>query len=335
MSWRALLPAMAIADDVDAPPVDRALVRAYLADDFEPVAALVDSLDNAPPQLYNGAAGIGWAVAHLASGDDAAAVTREISRALRQTRHRLRGYDLIDGLVGAGVLALEADDPELARMVIDELSAYAGRRWFTPPDELVDSERELAPTGYTNLGMAHGIPGVIALMARFVHRGFEPRRSQQMLDDAVEMIVGVPSPTPSWLPAEGSRHLAWCYGDLGVAVALVGAGLFANHERAYARGVELARGAASWTGVNVAETGLCHGIAGVAHLFNRLAQASGEPAFEDTARRWYARLLARNDDPRDGSFLLGGGGIALALHAATTDITPDWDRLLLADLPPR
>ena len=332
MTWRAILPAMPLDDDVDAWVVDRALVRAYIAEDTEPLGAVVDVLARGDlvANLHGGLAGIGWTIAHLASGAEAATIA--ISRALRS---RFGNYDLIEGSTGAGVFALEAGDDELARAVLDHLEAWSVRRWFTRPDELVESEREVAPTGYTNLGMAHGVPGAIALLARFVHRGIEPARSRSILDAAVEVVAGVPSPYLLWLPppAGESRRLAWCYGDLGVAVALVGAGVYASHTRAYERGLELARGAASWT-IGVNETGLCHGIAGVAHLFNRLAQATGDAVLDSAARNWFARLLARTDEPRDGSFLLGRAGIALALHAATTDIEPAWDRLLLADLPP-
>ena len=331
MTWRAILPAMPLDDDVDAWVVDRALVRAYVADDTEPLGAVVDELargDHAA-NLHGGLAGIGWTIAHLASGADAA--TAAISRALRS---RFGNYDLIQGSVGAGVFALEAGDDELACAVLEHLEAWSARRWFTRPDELVEPEREIAPTGYTNLGMAHGVPGAIALVARFVHRGIEPARSRALLDDAVELVATVASPYLLWLPppAGESRRLAWCYGDLGVAVALIGAGVYANHARAYERGLELARGAASWT-VDVDETGLCHGIAGVAHLFNRLAQATGDNELATAARNWFARLLGRTDPARDGSFLLGRAGITLALHAATTDVEPTWDRLLLADVP--
>jgi len=333
MTWHAILPVMPLDDDVDAWVVDRALVRAYVADDTEPLGPVVDALARGDlvANLHGGLAGIGWTIAHLASGAEAA--TAAISRALRS---RFGNYDLIQGSTGAGVFALEAGDDELARAVLEHLEAWSARRWFSRADELVDSEREVAPTGYTNLGMAHGVPGAIALLARFVHRGIEPARSRAILDDAVEMIAAVQSPFLPWLPprAGESRRLAWCYGDLGVAVALVGAGLYASHARAYERGLELARSAASWT-IDVDETGLCHGIAGVAHLFNRLAQATGDETLESAARNWFARLLARTDPARDGSFLIGRAGITLALHAATTDIEPAWDRLLLADLPPR
>jgi hypothetical protein len=99
----------------------------------------------------------------------------------------------------------------------------------------------------------------------------------------------------------------------------------------------------------VVDAGLCHGAAGDAHLFNRLYQATGDPAFAEAARHWYERALdlRRPDEGfagfpswgpdrdrkmtwiADAGFLTGAAGVGLAMLAATTPIEPQWDRLLL------
>lgn len=102
----------------------------------------------------------------------------------------------------------------------------------------------------------------------------------------------------------------------------------------------------------VNDAGLCHGAAGVAHLFNRLFQATGRAELRRAAVFWFERALqmrasgaglagyrsffpqldgpARWDD--DASFLTGVAGIALAFLAATTAVEPAWDRALLCAL---
>src|SRR5207248_4085436 len=100
----------------------------------------------------------------------------------------------------------------------------------------------------------------------------------------------------------------------------------------------------------VFDGGLCHGAAGLGHLFNRLFQATGEPRLREAAQFWFQRTLELRrpqgsiagfaawgpgpdgslnwtDDP---GFLTGAAGIALALLAATTPIEPAWDRVFLA-----
>ncbi len=103
------------------------------------------------------------------------------------------------------------------------------------------------------------------------------------------------------------------------------------------------------------DAGLLQGVAGRAHLLNRLFQATGEEPFADTARAGLGRLLAMRrpgegiggfqarvsgpdgrpvwaDDP---GLLDGSAGIGLALLAAVSSVEPAWDRLLLAWLRPR
>ena len=95
--------------------------------------------------------------------------------------------------------------------------------------------------------------------------------------------------------------------------------------------------------------GLCHGAAGLGHIFNRLFQASGEEVFRDAACSWFEHTLnfkLANEGfggflfyrvtEEDGAtweaepgILEGAAGIALALLAASTSIEPAWDRMLL------
>lgn len=97
------------------------------------------------------------------------------------------------------------------------------------------------------------------------------------------------------------------------------------------------------------DTGLCHGTAGLAHLFNRLYQATGDPEIRDATLAWlrhtldmqipgkdYAGLLSWVvSQPGEGrwegehGFLTGIAGVGLALLAAVTEIEPSWDRVLL------
>jgi hypothetical protein len=105
----------------------------------------------------------------------------------------------------------------------------------------------------------------------------------------------------------------------------------------------------------IKDAALCHGCAGLGHLFNRTFQATGEPELAQAARAWFERTLAMRHPGRgiggyeawqpdaagstarsaDPGLLNGATGIALALLAATTPIEPAWDRILLVAIPPR
>jgi lantibiotic modifying enzyme len=255
----------------------------------------------------------------------------------------------------------------LARSILDHLERLArpmptGVAWHTPPSLLPDWQRKIAPEGYFNLGLAHGIPGVVAILARYITAGVEPMRARRLLDGAVGYLQSVAEPTvgsryPAWLPTQrpdGVSRVAWCYGDLGVAVALMSAATATGRDDWRTEALALAHGMAArpFEASLVIDTGLCHGASGVAHLFNRLSQATGDAELARTADAWFTRTLAlRRTDPvagfprgvpTDGAItwepaidlLTGATGVALALHAAISPIEPAWDQLLLADLSP-
>jgi len=366
---------------------DYATLRIYAASDDavpdpddEAGQALAQAIarigDRNEPGLYGGAARIAFAVGHLSAGEDADTACEMIERSLlRYLAQPTDCYDLISGLVGIAVPVLQriadgkpspSSEP-VARSILDQLERLArpmpsGFAWHTPADLLPAWQRELSPEGYINLGLAHGIPGIVAILARYVAAGVEVRRARALLEGAVGYLRSVAAPTPggrypSWLPAQRTdvqSRVAWCYGDLGVAVALMSAATATARDDWRADALELAHGMAArpFDQAQVVDTGLCHGAAGVAHLFNRLSQSTGDAELARTADTWFARTLAmrRTDSiagfprglPVNGTMtwepaadiLTGASGVALALHAAISPIEPAWDQLLLADLSP-
>ncbi len=155
---------------------------------------------------------------------------------------------------------------------------------------------------------------------------------------------------------QGSR-LAWCYGDLGLAAALLMASRDTGRSDWEAEALQVARDAAvrprETRGIR--DAGLCHGTAGNALIFLRLYHATGEICFLDAALDHLDWTLAfRNPKKPFGGFpqhrldndqlssigyvpglLEGNAGVALVLLAALTCQAPDWDRHLLVSLDPR
>lgn len=333
-------------------------------------AALETSI--AATGLWSGIAGVRFAIAHLADAGDAAVVLAAIDRALLEALAIERwnaSYDLIGGLCGIGVAALESGRTAdaIALRVLDHLEALAERHphgvtWFTPPERLPAWQRERCPSGHHNLGLAHGVPGVIALLARYLELGLAVERARPLLRAAVAwLLAAVPTRTPRRFPPwlgevdTTAARLAWCYGDPGVTIALLRAARALSDSAIEAEARTLARAMAtcSLDDAGVADTGLCHGAAGLAHVLNRLYQATGDAIVGDAARRWFARLLAMRR-PGDGlagfrtlrivdgtdawiedaSLLTGVTGVALALLAATTELEPRWDCVLACDVAP-
>jgi lantibiotic biosynthesis protein len=329
--------------------------------------------------FWEGFVGVAWAAELVdrlpASGDEDcnAAVDDVLLRLLSRPLKWPAAHDLVVGVTGLGVYALERYPRPSAikclRLVIEQLQQSAQRDkdgiyWWTPPTGMVDRlSQESYPLGRVDLGMAHGAAGAIGLLGALCGAGLDKATVRPLLEGAVKWLlthaVGTEAgPTfPLWV-AQGfdpvPARCAWCYGDPGVAAALLLAARGAETPSWEEQAVELACRAAdrpaAMTGVISAN--FCHGAAGLAHLYNRLYQATEEPRLSRAALYWLERTLefchlAQSNgnlwvegsaDPSQGPWngielVRGAAGVALVLLAAATPIEPLWDRMFLLSAP--
>jgi lantibiotic modifying enzyme len=343
-------------------------------------AAVAD--DPGAASLYGGLTGVGWALAHLQGRlpgldgeDELAEIDQVLSQHLDQSPWP-DTYDLIDGLAGFGVYALErlspgADAARLAAVaclerVIERLAETAQHRsdgitWVSCQEWLPPKYRHHYPERYYNLGLAHGVPGVVALLGWAWAAGVAVAQARPLLQGTVRWLLaqqmpeGFPSGIDKERPDKPAR-LAWCYGDPGIAASLLWAARLVDEPAWEQEARAIARRAAQRPPEEsgVVDAGLCHGAAGLGHLFNRLFQATGDQCLAEAARFWFERTLQMrrpcrgvggyeawqlDDDGQvtwiaDPGLLTGAAGIALSLLAATTTVEPAWDRLLLVSVPP-
>jgi hypothetical protein len=342
----------------------------------------VDVLGKAPlaAALYSGFCGIGWVAEHLTRElfQEDEDLTAEIDRALAErlsTEAGERSHDLMEGLSGFGTYLIERlphpGATGLLGRVLDLLAeaaeeSEAGLAWYTPPEWLPPWIRELTPGGCYNLGVAHGAAGLIGFLAMAQREGVEDARIPHLADGAIRWLLRQKRPLrdgsvfPAWvIPGREPEptRTAWCTGDLGIAAVLLSAARSFSRPDWESEAVALARrvSARPVEARKTDEAGLCHGAAGVAHLFNRLYQATGEPDLKEAAVVWYRRCLDRERRgeglagllswvrivPGEETWLgeygfLGGlAGIGLALLAAVSEVEPAWDRVMLVAVPPR
>ncbi|WP_394846245.1 lanthionine synthetase C family protein [Pendulispora brunnea] len=245
-------------------------------------------------------------------------------------------YDVVLGLSGLGryLLACGPEQEALTERILVHLAAFTrplqhrGRRvpgW-------------LMPDGQLNLGLAHGIPGPLALLALAYEMGIRIPNHEEAIRTIVEWILarqGHDEHGPYWpaaIPLEYEMHwpsaplpptrTAWCYGAPGIARALHLA--------------SRALGESSWCDAACAalesalrrppeqqrldDATLCHGHAGLARIVGIMAQETGSNALYRAHRHLVSHLIEQADDEspfiwsdRPG-FLEGGVGVALTLH---------------------
>lgn len=319
------------------------------------------------PTLYGGFVGIAWALAKLREwnvvevGDSSFAAVDKALATYVDREDWPHAVELIYGLAGCLVYALTRLPNEDARRTLEgglralEVSAEvsdAGITWFVPASFLRSTTLERAPEGCYNLGVSHGTPGVISVLAEMHRLGIDTPRTRRLLEGSVRWLLDQEIPG-GWFPSligpgvdPKPARVSWCYGSPGIPIALLRAARALDREEWYAAGVRLATVAAGvpFERSGVTDPPFCHGAAGLMHQFNRLYQETGIPLFADAARTWFAHTLAYRSEGRgvagfssrsmpDGEeysepgMVYGAAGIAAVFAAAASDVEPSWDAM--------
>jgi lantibiotic modifying enzyme len=328
--------------------------------------------------LLEGMAGVAWSVRRTLSGIGAAPpsdLTADLDAALMEALGPSPWkweYDLTRGLVGLGCYALYHPDRDYSATVVELVLARleelaiveeAGMIWRTSPQLMAKTNARLFPDGGVDLGIAHGVAGVIAFLARLVSLPTLGHRAGLLLDGTLRWLLrhrrqsGAGSEFTYFVVpgtnGEGrSARSAWCYGDPGVAAALIAAAQETGDDDLRRRGIDVAlrdclrRREES----GVEDAALCHGAAGLGHLYNRLFQMTRERSFAAAARRWFDCVVEMRQVGQgvggylswwegrawraNPGYLNGAAGIGLALLAAISAAPPNWDQALLLAPPP-
>jgi hypothetical protein len=283
-------------------------------------------------------------------------------------------FDVISGCAGEGAYLLSrrkdsgaAAALEAVLRAIVALASGAGPRprWWTPAHLLFDKETAaMYPHGNLNCGLAHGIPGPLALLALTYSNGVRvpglvdaaERLADWLVTNRADDTWGVNWPysvplTAEGLPdrsakAYGPSRTAWCYGAPGVARVLWLAGVAfgrpAWRELALEAMQAVYRRPAHARYID--SPTFCHGVAGLLQITLRFAHDTRLPMFIQSAADLTEWLLSafepgsllgyRNWEPGgtrvDQPGLLDGApGVLLTLLAASSAVEPTWDRMFL------
>lgn len=211
-----------------------------------------------------------------------------------------------------------------------------------------------------NISLSHGIASIINILVRIYKAGIAQEKCAFLIHGAIKYLLKQeidPSKYNSHFSSlaieseeklTGSR-LAWCYGDLGIAATLWQAGKVFNNTLWIDKAMEILKHSATRRDLkvnSVIDAGLCHGTAGIGHIFYRMWWNTRLPEFKEAADYWFDETLKMAVHP-DGlagykawSGLEGGwknevgllegiAGIGLALMTYHYEREPTWDECLL------
>ena len=331
--------------------------------------------------LFNGLSGIGLALVlldkrlRILDGEFLDALAEFVRRFAKQDISQ-SNYDLLHGYLGECYFLLESGaagglNKDLYRSAIANLQAISvedgsGLGWVNP----IDKERFYPGSVYKadlveccNLGMAHGSPGIILVLVEMMSL-LADNELETLVGSALEFLFQRESEEDSiahgfyyrgYSGKAGQKNrgplLAWCYSDLGISMAYFKLWEITKDEMFFRRASRLARLSADRRDENtrVLCSGICHGAAGVAHMFNKIYQITKEERYKTAANYWFGVLFDKfllNANPdrlievvnrrydgfeyhSDNGIIEGLSGVGLALHSALSDTPPLWDKIFL------
>lgn len=284
-------------------------------------------------------------------------------------------FDLVSGITGIGVYLLSRvrHNRDLVRtlsMLLETLVEILGvdalnlPRWRTPKSLAIDSAmNRYFSEGHLNVGMAHGLPGPIALLALALQEGCTVRGHKACLRTSVDWLMsqqltdewGINWPAALPYSAASSPNTsvtirptraAWCYGSLGIARALWIAANTLSDEHVRSTSLETIRAVLRRPDYarNIPSSTFCHGLAGLTYIVRRFAADTQEPELIEASATLVKDLQARFDHSSpfgyrdishtgdtidDPGLLEGAGGVLLTLASAVVEEEPLWDRVFL------
>lgn len=280
-------------------------------------------------------------------------------------------WDPLHGMVGLGIYFLERNketgEKKYLEKIIDQLATMrtiSGDHlvWITP------GFGKYSDNNY-NFGMAHGMPGMLSFLAQVRACGIRPHEIEEMISSCIayllqceytdDPVYSFPLSIDVKPKSKEEKHysrLAWCYGDLCMANALIHCGKELQKENLIAKGFDVALKTTqrSFEDSGCMDAPFCHGTVGLVHQYNRLYQLTNNEVFKNATDNWINITIMHFYKSGEGAggyyfssfneeknifelishygLLEGSAGIALVYLSYIYNIKPDWDIIFLTNV---
>lgn len=268
-------------------------------------------------------------------------------------------YDFMHGALGAGFYFLKREDAiEYIYELIDFLynTAIKDKKscYFKWGTRIINEKKSVY-----NLALSHGISSIIVFLSRVLEKGITDGRVVDMLIGSVDYILSQQFDSlhydyffPDFVYNDGLKNnkrsrLAWCYGDLGIGMAIWQSGKILKNEEYKKAGLRILMESTKRRNLKeegVLDAGLCHGSSGISMIFRRMYIETQQREFADAWDYWIEKTLnfsifndglagyktyVLNGWECDYSLLTGISGIGLALISYIAQDEQNWDELFL------
>lgn len=281
---------------------------------------LLSSENEQHPSLATGVTGVAYLLRYLIKmevlDEDELSYLAEIDQyivASLQADFKSKNYLLLYGAIGKSVYLFHNLEKyaSVIEQVVDFLNEIkcqdsTGKIWWYKFTN--DPNR----TEVINLGMAHGISGILMFLMKCYSHGIKKSLCESLVRSALSFVLSVKKEDVYSLYPVGindelnlAGRLAWCYGDLNIALIFFQASKVLNDAAYRSEGVKVVESIIkrnlltsfiNYEDQNqVYDPGFCHGTAGVAYILMVLHQLSGVGELERLAHEYlnYTLLATR------------------------------------------
>ncbi len=284
----------------------------------EILSSITESIDNgySYATYCNGIAGFCWTVQHLVEHDFIDLDVKELldpfdSFLFFQQEFELNNgnYDFLHGAMGYAFYFLSrylgSSDNESREKYETFLESFVLRmEEMAIPDgpdfkweSVLDEEKG---DKVFNLGLSHGMSSIVYFFCRLYDASILRDKLTPLINGAIGYILRFEnkgetgfSLFPNWIvpgsPPEHHSRLAWCYGDIGIAIALGTVGRTFGKPDLETKSEEILLHSAKRVRVEetiVVDAGFCHGSYGNAHMFESFAARFKNDRFKEIAEFW-------------------------------------------------
>jgi lantibiotic modifying enzyme len=259
-------------------------------------------------------------------------------------------YDFLHGAIGIAYCLLYSNKKldQFYHHFFQRLKLLSAKSTFGAfiPDYDLSNQQPISDQ--TNLGLAHGLASILKFCIECYRQDTCKKEARLMAQDIIVYFLGHANKDTSrnYFPCfinvngelNGYSRLGWCYGDLGIAYVLYQAGaIFSDNQlKTFSLDVLLhSTKRRTIEETSICDGGICHGSAGVAHMYNKIWHYTNETIFKDACDFWIQKTIdfsihkpdsasykkyISNENKYENSYSLlqGSAGIGLVLISYLT-----------------
>ena len=336
---------------------------------YKLINEIIDAINNSDiyPTFSNGLAGIYWMIEKLLKDGLINQINVKKINHLDEYFYKLMLYDIqnmrydyLHGAIGYGMYFFNKENDYIIDGYISDLvdklelisedESNKAKKWIS----ILSVEKK---ERIYNLSLSHGIASIISFLSWAYSRNINAIKAKKLLDNAINYLFqntldegSSISIFPSYVSISGEKkqsRLSWCYGDLGIGISLLLTSRRAADKKLENKAIEILKHTTKRKRMKenyVQDAGLCHGTAGIAHIYNRLYNYTAVEQFKEAALYWFKKTLKSacfNDGyagfkakrldlfENEIGLLEGIAGIGLSILAGVSNIEPKWDQCLL------